>query len=134
MPIFDSKTGYHDQRLPAGKAPKQDERLWDRAMTWPEQPPCPFLTAKQATMTIACRQGSSQSTAGGAGTQLLYPREWYNPVRLRTQLDIEYDITMAMAGFPPAEHEFPCDRNHPVTELMHFGKASHLKWHPSVHL
>jgi len=78
--------------------------------------------------------GILPSTASGAGTQLLYPREWHHPVLLRTQLDFEYDITLAMAGFLPAKNEFPCERNHPVTELMHFGKASHLKWHPSVHV
>jgi len=69
MPIFDSKTGYHDQRLPAGKAPKQDKRLWDRALTWPEQPPCPFLTAKQATMTSACRREKPQNKTSGCVTE-----------------------------------------------------------------
>jgi len=59
IPLFDSKIGYHDQRLPAGTAPKQDQRLWDRAMTWPEQILYPLLTAKQATMTSACGRGKA---------------------------------------------------------------------------
>jgi len=33
MPNIEEKTGYNGQRLPAGKASKQDKRLWDRALT-----------------------------------------------------------------------------------------------------
>ena len=117
MPFRAGKTGYHEQRLPAGTAPKQDQWPWDRALPWPEQPSCPFLRAKQATMTIACRRGSSRSTARGTGTQLLYPQEWHTPGLLLTQLHIQYGVTMAMAGFAPAKHEFSCERNHPTNRV-----------------
>jgi len=65
MPMFDGKSGYHDQRLPARKAAKQNQRPWDRALTWLEQPPCLFLKAKQATMTSACRREKPQYNTSG---------------------------------------------------------------------
>jgi len=52
MPTFEVKTGYHDQRVPAGKAPRQDQRPQDRALAWAEQPPCSVLRATRATIVL----------------------------------------------------------------------------------
>jgi len=69
MPLFDGKTGNNDQRLPVGKALKQDKRPWDRALTWPGQPPCPLLRSKRATMTSVCRREKPQDKTSGRKTE-----------------------------------------------------------------
>ena len=68
MPFFSGKTGHNEQRLPEGKTLKQVQLPLDHALTGPEQPPCHFFQAKQATKNSACRRGNPPSRSSNPGT------------------------------------------------------------------
>jgi len=159
MPFFPGETGHHEQRLPAGKTPKLVQRPWDHTLTGPEQPPCHVFQEKQATMNSACRPGEPPDKSRETGSQLhfrffsLRGSRALSRARNRTVLSETVQsrvenralmcrcacnstsITISELQVSQSPNmSFPVAVTPQVTELLHSGKASHVKWHPLDYL
>jgi len=155
MPFFPGKTGPHEQRLPSWKTPKQVQRPWDHTLTGPEQPPCHVFQKTQATMNSACRRGKSPDKSRETGTQLLFRffplrgSRALSRARNRTVLSdtvqsrVENRALMCRCACNSTSitilelqvsqspnMNIPVALTPRVSELMHSGKATHVKWHP----